>query len=94
VEDLVAAVEEFQAQAGCYPGELSDLTATHVTEGRDASGNPVPLDLTLAQPLLSEIPVDPSTGRRDTWVYDVLSPTLVDPGGWRCTLTTSGDLFF
>ena len=39
--------------------------------------------------MLQQLPADPLTNRRDTWVYDVLSPGMVDSGGYKVTVIYS-----
>jgi len=43
----------------------------------------VPLQAAAAGPFLKRLPVDPLTGRRDTWLYDVLATPPVESGAFR-----------
>jgi hypothetical protein len=82
--ELDGALKIFADTHHCYPARLSDLTDPQPAEGLDVSGNPV----AIASPgqgrvVLGRLPVDPLTHRRDSWVYDVLSPGMVDSGGYE-----------
>ena len=39
--------------------------------------------------ILPQLPVDPLTGKRDSWVYDVLAPGLADSGAYKVTVRYS-----
>lgn len=86
---LDGALKSFRKATGAYPVRLSELTAHRTPKrGLDASGNKVPITGSAALPLLRGIPTDPLTGRNDTWVYDVCSPSVVESGGYEVTVTT------
>lgn len=84
---LDSALNDFADTYGCYPEQLRDLTRPRPTRGLDASGNPVAPMSGPGRAILKRLPVDPLTGRRNTWVYDVLSPGMVDSGGYAVTVT-------
>ncbi|MGD9498668.1 MAG: hypothetical protein AB7Y46_20405 [Armatimonadota bacterium] len=84
-----AALEAFAEDHGCYPARLENLTAAEApATGVDASGNPVPIAGAYAGPYLRLLPMDPLTGRRDTWVYEVTGSPMVDSGGYHLTIAT------
>jgi hypothetical protein len=87
---LDEALQTFTNTYHCYPARVSDLTLAQPTQGLDASGNPVAITTQgMPGPILDKLPLDPLTGRRDTWVYDVLSPGMVDSGGYKVTVSYS-----
>ena len=87
LEQLDIAIAAFASDTGCYPARLADLTArTPPRRGLDASGNPAPVAGEYAGPYLAVLPVDPLTGRRDTWVYEVTGSPMVDSGGYSLTI--------
>jgi hypothetical protein len=87
--EIDAALEAFAEDHGCYPARLENLTAAEApATGVDASGNPVPIAGAYAGPYLRLLPMDPLTGRRDTWVYEVTGSPMVDSGGYRLTIAT------
>lgn len=86
LDDALAKLDEallrFISDTGCYPAALSDLIATTApAQGLDSSGNPVPLAGAFAGPYLQELPEDPLTRKRDTWLYEVTGAPMVDTGG-------------
>lgn len=84
----------FHEANGCYPMELRDLVSTEVPEaGLDSSGNSVAIPQTARwhRPLgpgqaARDLPIDPLTGQRDTWVYEPTGTPMVDSGGYLVTL--------
>ena len=94
-ERIAKALRQFRDATGAYPAKLEDLTAARMpTQGLDTSGNPVPIlaGQALSMPQLPALPVDPLTGRSDTWVYNPRSPLLVESGGYEVTvITVMGD---
>jgi len=85
---LDVALERFHKACGCYPAALGDLTADTPTEGVDSSGNPVPIASGIAPSWrLEELPIDPLTGRRDTWTYEPTGSPMVDSGGYEIVLS-------
>jgi len=84
----------FRRQYGCWPARLQDMVGRDLPEaGVDSSGNPVPLPVDVPWhgplgpgPLLRELPVDPLTGRSDTWVYEPTGDPMIDSGGYAITL--------
>jgi len=84
----------FHEANGCYPMALLDLLGTEAPQtGVDVSGNPVPIPQIARwhRPLgprmaARELPIDPLTGQRDTWVYEPTGTPMVDSGGYRITL--------
>lgn len=84
LESLDEAIDDFCEATGCYPAALGDLTATtRPAVGIDASGNEVSLGGAWHGPYLGILPLDPLTGRRDAWVYEVTGEPMVSSGGWR-----------
>ncbi len=87
-------LRQFHEANGCYPMELTDLVGTEVPEmGVDSSGNPVPIPQTPrwhrplgARAAARDLPIDPLTGQRDTWVYEPTGTPMVDSGGYEITL--------
>lgn len=87
--EIDAALEAFAEDYGCYPARLEDLTAAEApATGVDASGNPLPIASAYAGPYLRLLPMDPLTGRRDTWVYEVTGSPMVDSDGYHLTIAT------
>ncbi|MGD9495586.1 MAG: DUF2330 domain-containing protein [Armatimonadota bacterium] len=87
LREIDAALAGFAQDTGCYPARLEDLTGrTPPERGLDASGNPAALAGNYAGPYLALLPVDPLTGRRDTWVYEVTGSPMVDSGGYSVTV--------
>jgi hypothetical protein len=79
------ALTSFLARHGCYPATLQDLIASNPpAAGLDSSGNRVTIT---AQPgggpLLTELPVDPLSGRNDTWLYEPTGSPMIDSGGYE-----------
>ncbi len=88
---LDQALLEFIGDTGCYPASLDDLTATAApAQGLDSSGNPVPLAGSFRGPYLQELPEDPLTSERDTWLYEVTGAPMIDTGGLTITLRREG----
>jgi hypothetical protein len=82
--EIGQAIQTFKAQTGGYPSRLADLTASsRPAMGLDASGNAVSLQAGATGPLLKRLPKDPLTGRRDTWIYDVLATPPVESGAFH-----------
>ncbi|HCA46498.1 MAG TPA: hypothetical protein DEP45_03780, partial [Armatimonadetes bacterium] len=76
------AILSFLEEAGCYPAALEDLTVTVPPEvGLDSSGNAVPVGRDWLGSRIKELPIDPLTGRNDTWVYEVTGSPMIDSGG-------------
>lgn len=87
LESLDEAIEDFCEDTGCYPATLDDLTATAPPAvGIDASGNAVELGGAWGGAYLGILPLDPLTGRRDAWVYEVTGEPMVSSGGWRIVI--------
>jgi hypothetical protein len=87
---LDVALQTFADTYHCYPARLSDLTVAQPQQGLDASGNAVAIASRAASgPIMESLPIDPLTGQRDTWVYDVLSPGMVDSGGYKTHVSYS-----
>ena len=85
--DLDDAMLAFVEDHGCYPATLADLTAQEAPQhGVDASGNRVRLAGAWARPYLSDLPLDPLTRSRDTWVYEPTGTPMVDSGGYTIAL--------
>ncbi len=81
------ALETFLEHAGCFPGKLKDLLAeTPPAYGVDSSGNPVQLTGQYRGPYLEQLPKDPLTGRRDTWIYEPTATPMVDSGGYTVVI--------
>ena len=102
LERLDDMLRRFAAANGCYPAKLQDMVGDTVPkEGVDSSGNPVPThrpareDIAgqLDSPLgvgafaVTELPVDPLTGRNDTWTYEPTGSPMVDSGGYTIELS-------
>lgn len=82
-----AAMQQFAEDTGCYCAELADLARSEPpARGLDASGNEVELAGGFAGPYLPVPPVDPLTGRRDTWVYEVTGAPMATSGGYTIEL--------
>jgi len=91
LDDALSQLDEallgFLQDTGCYPASLADLTATTAPPyGLDSSGNRVPLTGRFDGPYLKELPEDPLTGKRDTWLYEVTGAPMIDTGGLTITL--------
>lgn len=91
LDDALAQLDEallsFLEDTSCYPASLADLTATTAPPyGLDSSGNRVPLASRFNGPYLKELPEDPLTGERDTWLYEVTGAPMIDTGGLTITL--------
>ena len=92
--DLDDAMLAFLEDHGCYPAKLADLTAAaRPDHGVDASGNRVKLAGTWVQPYLSDLPMDPLTRSRDTWVYEPTGSPMVDSGGYTIVITQKQPLY-
>ncbi|MCX7599758.1 MAG: DUF2330 domain-containing protein [Armatimonadetes bacterium] len=81
---ILNAVAAFAHDNGALPRSLKDLTATGpIREGLDSSGNPVRLNLPGGRtPYLPKLPIDPLSGRRDTWTYEPTGDLVVDSKAW------------
>ncbi len=85
---------QFTKQYGSLPATLGDLVRRDLPEvGVDSSGNAVPLPAAApwnrplgASPVVRELPVDPLTGRNDTWLYEPTGDPMIDSGGFTTTL--------
>lgn len=87
LESIDDKLSAFAEAHGCYPARLKDLQAQQApAAGVDSSGNPVPLDAANHRPSGAELPVDPLTGRNDTWVYEPTATPMVDSGGYTLQL--------
>ncbi len=92
--ELDDAMLAFVEEHGCYPEKLADLTAaTQPDHGVDASGNRVRLASTWARPYLSDLPLDPLTRRRDTWVYEPTGSPMLDSGAYTIVITEEQPLY-
>jgi len=92
LQQLDIAIAAFASDTGCYPARLEDLTArTPPQGGLDASGNAAAVAGEYAGPYLAVLPVDPLTGRRDTWVYEVTGSPMVASGGYSLTIMPRED---
>jgi hypothetical protein len=88
---LRTTLQMFRDATGAYPRRLTDLALGKLpATGIDGSGNEVRLSGSPAMPLLPALPVDPLTGRSDTWLYDVRSPLLVESGAYEVVVNTVG----
>jgi hypothetical protein len=94
LQQIDGMMTSFHDTYGCYPEELEDLTASAVPKwGVDSSGNAVePVSRMGYAGGDRELPVDPLTGRRDTWVYEPTGNPMVDSGGFEITLSNGGNL--
>lgn len=83
-QQILSAISAFAFDNGALPRSLKDLTSTGpITEALDSSGNPVRLNLPGGRaPYLHKLPVDPLSGRRDTWTYDPVADLVVDSAAW------------
>jgi len=92
----------FREANGCYPAKLEDLLGSGIPkQGVDSSGNPVEViraqskgaSAELCNPLgdgtqpLTALPVDPLTGKTDTWQYEPTGTPMVDSGGYEIRIT-------
>ena len=92
--ELDDAMLAFVEDHGCYPAKLADLTAAAKPDhGVDASGNRVKLAGTWVRSYVSDLPVDPLTKRRDTWVYEPTGSPMVDSGGYTILVTQEEPLY-
>ncbi|MBM3957031.1 MAG: DUF2330 domain-containing protein, partial [Gemmatimonadetes bacterium] len=91
LQQIDGLMARFHDTYGCYPAKLKDLVAGRpAMQGVDSSGNPVEIAPIAANPVEAEaagLPIDPLTGRRDTWVYEPTGTPMVDSGGFDITLT-------
>jgi hypothetical protein len=77
--DLTRAVDAFRRDTRVLPAKLADLAATKApVAGVDAAGNATPLQGGWHGPYLPQLPIDPLTRRRDTWVYEPTGDNVVD----------------
>jgi len=98
-------VVKFRDANGCYPVSLAQLPGSGLPPGGvDSSGNPVQVTrlsrddmapelqnpLGDGEPPVDSLPVDPLTGRKDTWVYEPTGSPMVDSGGYRIRLQLVG----
>jgi len=85
LQQIDGLMQRFHGTFGCYPAKLHDLVAAAPrTEGVDSSDNPVEIAPGAANWVGSaELPVDPLTGRRDSWVYEPTGAPMVDSGGFE-----------
>ena len=86
---ILAAMNHFRQDYGCLPASLADLTFLATpSSGVDCSGNPVQLTAGTPWkgPYLPHVPFDPTTWRRDTWLYEPTGDMLVEPGRAACSL--------
>jgi len=97
-EILRDGVDRFVAEFGCYPSAFQDLarpgtvgldaSGNQVELTGDWHGpylrkrERYRLYRLTPPPVLHELPVDPTTGSRDTWRYDPTADVIVDGGGW------------
>ncbi len=85
--ELDDALLSFVGDTGCYPASVDDLTATAAPAvGLDSSGNRVELRGEFRGPYLRQLPEDPLTAKRDTWLYEVTGAPMIDSGGLTITL--------
>jgi hypothetical protein len=92
-QEILTAIGAFRQDCGCLPASLDDLTsATPPKAGVDGSGNPVALTGTAAWhgPYMPCLPHDPTTWRRDTWLYEPTGDMLVEPGKATVSLNQLG----
>jgi hypothetical protein len=76
------ALDAFREDTGCYPAALEDLASDQAPEyALDSSGNEAELPDGLSGSWITELPIDPLTGERNTWVYEVTGAPMVDSGG-------------
>ena len=102
LEELDDMLRKFVAANGCYPAKLTDMLGSDIPdEGLDSSGNLVKITRALRDDMsaelqgtlgdgafaATELPEDPLTGRRDTWVYEPTGSPMVDSGGYRIKIT-------
>lgn len=79
---LDEALLAFLEDTGSYPARLEDLTGANPPQtGLDSSGNPVPVPQGWPGPYLKQLPEDPLTASRETWVYEVTGSPMIDSGG-------------
>ena len=80
---LDEGLTRFADETGAFPMRLEDLTSrTPPAEGLDGSGNRVQIDASAEGPWLVAVPIDPLTGRRDTWVYEPTGDPMVASGAY------------
>ena len=85
---LDGALERFADDTGAFPMQLSDLTAQEPPAfGLDGSGNRVPIADGAGGPWLRVLPIDPLSGRRDTWLYEVTGEPMVASGAYAIEVT-------
>ncbi len=85
---LAKALQDFVAAHGCYPRNVAQLCSDDPSGmGQDGAGNPVPLNPGKPRWTMHPAPVDPLTGRPDTWVIDPTAQEFVSSRAWRVTVT-------
>ncbi len=88
LEALDRAIHAFLDDTGSYPATLDDLTSEESPEvAIDSSGNEVEGPERWAGPYLTELPEDPLTQARDTWVYEVTGSPMIASGGLTITIS-------
>ena len=88
LRSLDGALERFADDSGAFPMQLSDLTAQEPPAfGLDGSGNRVPIADGAGGPWLRVLPLDPLSGRRDTWLYEVTGEPMVASGAYAIEVT-------
>ncbi|MCX7597268.1 MAG: hypothetical protein N2512_00145, partial [Armatimonadetes bacterium] len=83
-QEILSALSAFAFDNGALPRNLKDLTSVGpITEGLDSSGNTVRVNLPGGRrPYLQKLPLDPLSGRRDSWTYEPTGDLVVDSGAW------------
>ena len=77
-EQLADAAQDYLAKHGVYPRSVGELVGYGETMNVARKLHTKP-----AAGPLREVPLDPLTGRPDTWIIDPLDPSVVDSGGWQ-----------
>ncbi len=71
------AIARFVDRFGAYPLRAADLLARRPRYGQDVSGNRVRIGPSALWRPLRQLPPDPVTGKRTTWLIDLAAPELV-----------------
>ncbi len=92
LQALDDALAEFADDTGAFPVQLADLLAAEPpASGLDGSGNRVSIEGGAQGPWLLDMPIDPITRRRDTWLYEVTGDPMVSSGAYAIEVEWTSD---
>jgi hypothetical protein len=80
-------LQVFIIEHGCFPREAAQLENPR-GRGQDGAGNSVPLQAEGQVSWKTKVPVDPLTGRTDTWVIDPTAHEFVTSRAWQVSIRT------